>query len=277
MTQRFPLRDAAGVITELVTIRTDITHRKKTELEAAERARWEDRIWAAIANGTLLVYSQPIVDIATRETVAEELLVRLGSVDTEAILAPSQFLPQCEKHGLIPVIDRYMVGCAIDLAHNGREVSVNITGQTIGDPAAVSEIVAALAAAGPDATEKITFEITETIAIASPGIAATFSQGMRDLGSRVALDDFGTGYGGFTELRNLNLDALKIDQSFVQNILEDRADERAVTTIVLVAKAYGLTTVAEGVESEAVLGKLALLGADHAQGYLFGRPQPVVW
>jgi len=178
------LRDSAGAITELVTIRTDITQGKEIEREAAERARWEDRIWAAIGDGTLLVYSQPIVDIATRETVAEELLVRLGSVDTEAILDPAEFLPQCEKHGLIPVIDRYMVGCAIDLAHTGRAISVNITGQTIGDPAAMSEILQALTAAGRDAAEKINFEITETIALASPGIAKTFSQGMRDLGCR---------------------------------------------------------------------------------------------
>jgi len=277
MTQRFPLRDSAGAITELVTIRTDITLGKKAQREAAERAVWEERIWAAIGNGTLLVYAQPIVDIGTRETVAEELLVRLGSVEDEAILAPGEFLPQCEKYGLITVIDRYMVGCAIDLAHAGRKVSVNITGQTIGDRATMGEILQALTAAGPVATAKINFEITETIALASPDIAKTFSQGMRDLGCRVALDDFGTGYGAFTELRNLDLDALKIDQGFVQNILESQGDERAVKTIVLIAREYGLTTVAEGVESEAVLERLAELGVDRAQGYLFSKPQPVVW
>ncbi|MGB0963323.1 MAG: EAL domain-containing protein [Mycobacterium sp.] len=276
MTQRFPLHNSAGETTELVTIRTDITHRKRIEHETSERALWEERVWAAIGNGTLLVYSQPIVDIATREKVAEELLIRLGSVGSESILNPNEFLPQCEKYGLMPVIDRYMVGCAIDLARTGRAVSVNITGQTIGDPAAMTEILAALTAAGPDATDKIHFEITETIAIAAPKTAKVFSQGMRELGCRVSLDDFGTGYGAFTELRNLHLDILKIDQSFVQHMLEDAADERAVKTIIVVAKAYGLTTIAEGVESEAVLEKLAELGADRAQGYLFSKPQPIV-
>ena len=277
MTQRFVLRNSAGAITELATIRTDITHRKEIELAAAERARWEARIWAAIANGTLLVYSQPIVDIATRETVAEELLVRLGSVDSEAILAPAGFLPQCEQYGLMPVIDRYMIGRAIHLARSGREVSVNITGQTIGDPASMSEILQALVTAGPGVTDKIIFEITETMALASPGVAKTFSRGMRDLGCRVALDDFGTGYGAFTELRNLDLDALKIDLGFVQNMLEDPDDERVVKTIVFVARAYGLTTVAEGVETEALLEKLAEFGVDRAQGYLFGKPKPIDW
>ena len=85
-----------------MTIRTDITHRKKVEQEAAERAMWEKRVRNAIAEGRLFVYSQPILDIATRQTVAEELLVRLRDPDKEEILLPSEFLPQCEQHGLIP-------------------------------------------------------------------------------------------------------------------------------------------------------------------------------
>ncbi|MCH9737093.1 MAG: EAL domain-containing protein [Actinomycetia bacterium] len=275
VTQRFPLRDSAGTITELVTIRTDITHRKKIEWEAAERTKWQERITAAIGDGRLLVYSQPIVDIATKEAVGEELLVRLRASDTEEVLPPSEFLPQCEQHGLMPVIDRYMVGRAIDLARTGRQVSVNITGQTIAD-ATMGEILEALTTVGQEVTNKIIFEITETTALASPATAKAFSVSMRDRGCRVALDDFGTGYGTFTELRHLALHALKIDMSFVQKMLEDRDDERVVNTIVFVAKTYDLTTIAEGVESEEVLNRLAELGADRAQGYLFGKPKPIV-
>ncbi len=277
MTQRFPLRNAEGAITELVTIRTDITSRRKAEQEAAERALWQDRIWAAIGDGRLLVYSQPIVDITTRDTVGEELLVRLRDAETDEVLPPGAFLPQCEQHGLISVIDRYMVGWAVDLAHSGRKVSVNITGQTIGDRKAMDEILDALTTAGPDAAGRINFEITETTAIGSPETAKTFSHSMRALGCRVALDDFGTGYGTFTELRHLELDTLKIDLSFVQNMLANRDDERAVNTIIFVAQTYGLTTVAEGVESQEVLDRLAELGVDRAQGYYFDKPQPIVW
>ncbi|MCB0950619.1 MAG: EAL domain-containing protein [Mycobacterium sp.] len=276
MTQRFPLRNSLGAITELVSIRTDITHRKKIEQQAAERALWAERISAAIADGRLLVYSQPIVDIATREVVDEELLVRLREPETGQILPPSEFLPQCEQHELMPVIDRYMVGRAIDLAATGRHVCVNITGQTIGAAAAMTEIREALTAAGPDITDKILFEITETTALGSPEVAAKFSQDMREVGCRVALDDFGTGYGTFNELRHLKLDTLKIDLSFVQNMIENHGDERAVNTIAFVAQVYGLTTVAEGVETEATLHKLAELRVDRAQGYLFGKPAPVV-
>ncbi len=242
-----------------------------------ERATWAERIGAAIVDGRLLVYSQPIVDIATRKKVDEELLARLRAVDTDEILTPSEFLPQCEQHGLMPVIDRYMIGRAIELARTGRRVSVNISGDTIGDTTVMGEILEALQIAGPAVTGKIMFEITETIAMASPAIAKAFSQGMRDLDCRVALDDFGTGYGTFTELRLLDLYALKIDQSFVKNLLHDHDDERVVNTISYVARTYGLTTVAEGVEMDETLDKLAELGIDRAQGYVFGMPKPVVW
>ncbi|HNP58671.1 MAG TPA: EAL domain-containing protein [Gordonia sp. (in: high G+C Gram-positive bacteria)] len=207
-----------------------------------------------------MVYSQPIVDIGTRETVDEELLVRLRLVDTDEILQPSQFLPQCEQHKLMPVIDRYMIGRAIELARTGRRVSVNITGQTITNTAVMGQIIELLTVAGPQVTANITFEITETTALASPAIAKAFSKHMRDLGSRVALDDFGTGYGTLTELRHLHLHELKIDQSFVHDVLGDPDDERVVATVVSIAQAYGLSTVAEGVESEAILKKIGGVG-----------------
>lgn len=277
VTQRFSLRDSAGAVAELVTLRTDVTHRKRAEQAAADRALWAERIGAAIIDGRLMVYSQPIVDIATRQTVDEELLVRLRAVETDEVLPPSEFLPQCEQHGLMPLIDRYMVGRAIDLARIGRRVSVNISAYTVGDVATMDEILELLATAGPAVADHITFEITETTALGSPAIAKTFSQGMHKLGCQVALDDFGTGYGSFTDLRVLDLCELKIDQSFVKNMLQDSDDERAVSTIAYVAQTYGLTTVAEGVETEETLDRLGALGVDRAQGYVIGRPAPLAW
>lgn len=273
--QQFPLHNSAGAITEMVAVRTDITHRRHAEQAAIERATWEERIRAAIGTETLLIYSQPIVDIATRETIEEELLIRLRDSETDEVLLPAAFLPQCERHGLMPTIDQYVVGRAIELAGTGRRVCVNITGQTIGTPTVMAEIVEALANAGPDTTQRILFEITETTALGSPEVAGAFSRSMKSVGCRVALDDFGTGYGTFTELRHLDLDSVKIDQSFVKNLLVEGGDERVVNSIVLVARLYDLTTVAEGVESEAVFERLAKLGVDRAQGYLFGRPAPV--
>lgn len=276
LTQRFPLKDAGGTISEVVAIRTDITQRKEYERKLAERAMWSERVSAAIGDGRLLVYAQPIVNIADRKVIEDELLVRLEDATTGEISAPSGFLPQCEEHRLLPVIDRYMVDRAIALAATGRRVCVNITGQTIGDTSVMGEIFQALTIAGPEITGRILFEITETTALASPETAQAFSSSIRTLGCRVALDDFGTGYGTFTELRNLELDELKIDRSFVQNMIGNPDDQRVVTTIAFVAREYGLTTVAEGVDSEATLERLAELEVDRAQGYLFGRPAPVV-
>lgn len=277
MTQRFALRGPAGGPTAIVTMRTDVTDRKKALEIIAERALWAELIGAP--NGSaerLLVYSQPIVDIATRQTVEEELLVRLRLVDTGEILPPSQFPGPCDNYKLMPVIDRYMVGCAIELARSGRRVSVNISGQTISNAAAIDEIVEMLAAPGPEVSGRIMVEITESTALASPAVGEGFSKCMRDLGCRIALDDFGTGYGTFSDLRRLHLDTLKIDQGFVRGMLKDPDDERAVKTLLSVAKIYGLSTIAEGVESEAVLEGLAELGVDRAQGYLFGTPKPIM-
>ncbi|MCB0931135.1 MAG: EAL domain-containing protein [Mycobacterium sp.] len=275
LTQRFPLRDATGEVTEMVTIRTDITYRKKALAEIAERLRWQETIADAIRDGRLLVYSQPIVDIATREQVGEELLIRLRAANSEEILAPNTFLPHCERHNLMPMIDRYMVRRAIELGRAGRCVNVNIAGQTFADEAAMQDIFGGLDAAGPQVAKNVVFEITETTAVTSTEMAKEFSRSMAMRGARVVLDDFGTGYGSFTELRHLKLSSLKIDQSFVRRILEDPDDERVVNTIIVVARVYGLSVVAEGVESEEILAKLAALGADRAQGYLFGKPAPV--
>ncbi len=151
MTQRFALRDVMGVVAELVTIRTDFTEQRKALQDNAEREMWAERIGAA-GNERLLVYSQPIVDVVTREAVEEELLVRLRVVDKQTgideVWLPGQFLPQCEHHHLMPVIDQHMTARAIELARTGRGVSVNIPGQTIADENAIRGIIAALIGAG---------------------------------------------------------------------------------------------------------------------------------
>lgn len=276
MTQRFGLPDPAGAITEVVTIRTDITHQQKALQQIADRSMWEKRIGAPGGDERLLlVYAQPVVDIATGAEVEEELLLRLYDPDVDEIVQPGHFLPHCERHKLMPVIDRYMTAKAIELARGGRHVSLNINSQTIGDTASMETISQALADAGPKVTEKLTLEITETTALASPAVAKQFSQRMRDLGCRIALDDFGTGYGTFTELRHIHPHILKIDRSFVANMVDDPDDERVVTAIISIAKTYGIYTVAEGIESPAALEKLAALGADRAQGYFLGKPKPV--
>jgi EAL domain-containing protein (putative c-di-GMP-specific phosphodiesterase class I) len=107
------------------------------------------------------------------------------------------------------------------------------------------------------------------------GSPSRFPRGTRDLGCPVALADFGTGYGTFTEARIRDRYALKIGQSFGRNILQDPEDERVVNTIALVARAYGLTSIAEGMETAEVMARLAALGVDSVQTYIFGKPKPI--
>jgi EAL domain-containing protein (putative c-di-GMP-specific phosphodiesterase class I) len=121
----------------------------------------------------------------------------------------------------------------------------------------------------------LTFEITETAIISDEAAARAFVSGMRDLGHRIALDDFGAGYGGFTYLKHLPVDFLKIDREFVQDLPDNERSRHVVEAVVNLARGFDLVTVAEGVEDEAALQLLRELGVDMAQGYHLGRPGPI--
>ena len=122
----------------------------------------------------------------------------------------------------------------------------------------------------------MSFEITETTALASMDIAQQFSEAIRSLGCRLALDDFGTGYGSFTELRGLELDTLKIDQSFIRDLLNNPETSRWYGRSSASQPNSGLQTTAEGVEDDQTRTRLVELGVDHLQGYLIAVPHPVV-
>jgi PAS domain S-box-containing protein len=275
LSQRFPLTDADGRAYAIAEVATDITESKRAELELRERNAWEDHIRSAVTEGRLLVYAQPVIDLATGALWGEELLVRMqGGHGPEDVVPPDGFLPQAERFGLMPIIDRFMIAQAVELARAGRRISVNISASSLQTPALAEAITADLADC-PQAAPHLTFEITETAALASPGVAQAFSDRLAELGAGLALDDFGTGYGSFTELRNLNLQTLKIDQSFVQNLASDTEDQRVVQLIIHIGKLYGISTTAEGVADTQSLALLREYGADRAQGYLIGKPAPL--
>ncbi len=275
LSQRFPLLDADGQVQAIAEIATDVTERQRVERDLGEWLEWEEKIGRAVHEGRLLVYSQPIIDLATGELWGEELLVRMqGDKGSDDVIAPGQFLPQAERFGLMPVIDRFMLGEAVKLAAVGRRVSVNVSATSIEAQGLADEIVAQVAAA-PQAATYLTFEVTETAALAAPELARAFSGCLADLGCGLALDDFGTGYGSFTELRSLKLQTLKIDLSFVRNLAASEEDQRIVKLIIHIAREFGISTTAEGVEDADALELLRQYGADRAQGYFLGRPAPV--
>ena len=185
--------------------------------------------------------------------VQEELLVRLRSEEYLApVLPPADFLPAAERFGLVGEIDRYMVHRGIELAAGGRAVEINLSGQSIGDQCADQADRARARATGAEPS-RVVFEITETAAVRDIDAARAFSTRIARLGCRCALDDFGTGFGSLTYLRQLAVQFLKIDISFVGGLTGIEADQQVVRSIVRLARDHGQQTVAEGVEDEATL------------------------
>jgi PAS domain S-box-containing protein len=244
----------------------DITERKETE----------QRLRGLLTDDHLLAYTQPILDQRRRTVAQEELLVRLrGSSDPEEIIGPAEFLPDVERCGLIGVVDRWMVDQGMALARHGRRAEVNLSALSIGDPELAAELAETISRAGSSA-ENLIFEITETAAIENLDAALDFADRLTRLGCRFALDDFGTGFGSLTYLRRLPVGYLKIDTSFVSDLATNHDDQAMVRGIVAIARELGVLTVAEGIEDETTMALVSDYGVDYAQGYLIGRPVPLV-
>jgi EAL domain-containing protein (putative c-di-GMP-specific phosphodiesterase class I) len=161
-----------------------------------------------------------------------------------------------------------------DAGGRGRPVEVNVSARSVGDPAVIEHIERCLARSGAD-PGLVVFEITETALIDDASAALAFAERVRALGSKLALDDFGTGFGTFTYLKQLPVDYLKIDIEFVRDLATNSASHHVVQAVVALARAFGLQTIAEGVEDGATLELLRELGVDLAQGYFIARPAPL--
>jgi diguanylate cyclase (GGDEF)-like protein/PAS domain S-box-containing protein len=240
-----------------------------------ERLEWVGRVREAIAEERLRLFAQPIVPLNGSEPESCELLVRMVGEDG-AIVPAGQFIPTAERFGLIRNVDRWVLTRAIELASNGRRVSVNVSAASLSDTALVELAERELNAHGCPDPSMLTFEITETVATPSIDTLRAFAEGVDRLGCKLSLDDVGTGFGSLTYLQNLNFSELKIDMQFVRGILESDTDARIVRSLVVIARELGLKTVGEGVESAEVMEKLRELGVDSAQGYYIGRPAPIV-
>ena len=267
-TVTFALPDDAGRPVETCTIATDVTELREHESERLLRNEWRRRIDATLREGRLRVYGQPVIELATGQQEWRELLVRMQQ-DGE-LLPPDRFLPVIERLGLIQQIDTWMVERAIDLARV-RPTEVNLSAVTLCDPHARERIVELLSGA-VDVAPRIVFEITETAAAAHLDAACAFARDVTSLGCGLALDDFGTGFGSFTYLRRLTLRYLKIDASFVRDLVHSHDDQRVVRSVIAIAREFGLQTIAEGVEDAATLDLLRQLGADYVQGFHLGVP-----
>lgn len=231
------------------------------------------RVKDAIAGERLRLYAQPILDLATNAIVQHELLIRMIDDDGN-VVSPGTFIPIAERFGLIAEIDRWVVGQAVEIARHGRRVAVNLSARSLGEPTLTTFIHEQIRAGLTG--ENLSFEITETAALANLTTAREFASALTSLGCGFALDDFGTGFGSLVHLKHLPVNTVKIDMQFVRNITRDATDRCIVEGIVAVAHNLGHTTIAEGVEDERTLDLVRELGVSHAQGFYIGRPAPAL-
>lgn len=245
----------------------------------------EDMGWAARVRDMLeqdrfkLVY-QPIISVHDGRVREYEALMRMVCDDGQIIL-PGGFMPAAERFGLIHSVDRWVVNKAIthlaELRSAGHKVSfaINLSGRAFEDAELLPLIRALLKETNLD-PEQLTFEITETAAIANLTAATKFIRALKDIGCQFALDDFGSGFCSFTYLKHLPVDKLKIDGSFVQNLATTPVDQAMVQSMNQVAHALGKVTIAEYVESAQSLELLREYGVDFAQGNFLGTPQDAI-
>ena len=256
-----------------VIVFEDITDRAAAQLKVErelEKLTWVGRIRDALDNDRFVLYSQPIVDLATNDVVQYELLLRMMSVDGEVIL-PDAFLPTAEEYGLISEIDRWVIHETARLCATGHPVEFNLSAKSVADPGILEFVASAIDEHGADPARMVC-EITETALVHDLGAAEQFVRGLNDLGVKVALDDFGAGYGGFAYLKRLPVSYLKIDREFVQDLCTEISSQHVVSAVVNLAKAFGMHTVAEGAEDGATVELLKSLGVNYVQGYVVGRP-----
>ena len=247
--------------------------------EIKNRVNWKTQIENAMEEDRFQLYFQPIMRITDKNISHYECLLRM--VDTHGkIIAPGMFIEIAEHTGLIFQLDQRVIELAFQqqeaLIKNGFNVklSINLSGETLSNPEAFNIISRMLKAYHLEAHHFI-FEITETQAVTNLQAAHDFMIRINSIGGSFALDDFGVGFSSMNYLKQLPVEYLKIDGSFVKTISESHEDQLFVNAINSVGQGMGIKTIAEFVENEAILAVLAELGVDYAQGYGIGKPMPI--
>ncbi|MGN6579570.1 MAG: sensor domain-containing protein [Bordetella sp.] len=249
------------------------------ERKLQRRNRELVRLQEAISGNELVLHYQPKVDLATGQIKGVEALVRWRHPDL-GLLLPGQFLPRIAGHQLEFALDYWVLKTAIEQCRTwlceGRSlaVSINVSAALLQKTDFYDSLFGLLRREPPVPAALIELEVLETSAISDIDKTVHILTQCRQMGVRVALDDFGTGYSSLSYLRELPLDTLKIDQSFVRDMLVDSDDLALVDGTIKLAHAFDLDVVAEGVESEAHGQKLIELGCVTMQGFGIGRPMP---
>jgi len=255
-------------------------HRMEMNSELARRVGLEHRLRAALDNQQFLLYYQPKISLRTGKVAGVEALLRWQDPD-DGLVPPGSFLPLLESAGLMAATGAWVLRQAASDCREWRRkglsplrVAVNISPAELRQRNVAREILDAVGDFAGDAAWGVDIEITEGGLAGDSSACVHALRLLRAAGMRSAIDDFGTGFSSLVRLSTLPIDTLKIDQGFTRQLPSDRKSCTLVATIIALARAFDMTTVAEGVESQAQLDFLIREGCDESQGYLHARPLP---
>ena len=244
--------------------------------------QWLQRLQGALRENRFQLYHQVIVAAHDEEGgPAMEVLIRLQDENGHE-LAPAEFMRAAERYRLMGLVDRWVVQTTLAALGRGaiavpsnRSVAINISGQTLGDLQFLEFVVECFDSTGASPAQ-VCFEITENAVVANLDHARRFVGVLHGMGCQFALDDFGSGLGSFSNLKNLPLDYLKIDGSFMRNLSRDTVNQAMVTAMIELARTLNFKVIAEQVEDSAAAETARRMGVDYLQGYAIGRPQPLL-
>jgi len=242
---------------------------------------WAGRITKALEEHRMVLFEQPLIGIQDNEISIEhcEVLIRMQD-DESAIIRPDAFIPAAERYNLMLTIDRWVINQVFEYMASGdcenveKIIAINLSGSSLVDDALLDYILDS-AETYQTNLNRICFEITETAAISNLAKATQFIRALKSRGCKFSLDDFGTGLSSFTYLKNLPVDYIKIDGSFVVDMINDPIDRAMVDAIVRVGHVMQVKVIAEWVEDENTLRLLKQMGVDFAQGYHLGVPKKI--
>jgi diguanylate cyclase (GGDEF)-like protein/PAS domain S-box-containing protein len=257
----------------------------KELIERQGQMQWVQQIHDVLEQDRFRLFFQTIEKLGRKpgedSSIHGEVLLRIMDEDMQ-LIGPGSFIPSAERYNLMPMIDRWVVENTLKLLSGNLETVINVvdrccinlSGQSLSDERFMKFLIDQIHEAGVP-PQLLCFEITETAVIANLNTATSLISTLRDMGCRFALDDFGVGLSSFGYLRNLSVDYLKLDGSFVKNMVNNKTDYEMVRAVNQIGHTMNILTIAEFVEDEAILQAVRELGVDYAQGYAIAKPVPM--
>jgi diguanylate cyclase (GGDEF)-like protein/PAS domain S-box-containing protein len=257
--------------------------REEANARHSGEIQWLQKLQGALRDNKFELYYQPIVHAHSSVSNGPglEVFVRLETENGEPAAPPAEFIRAAERYRLMPHVDRWVVQAVLSALGRGgmklppdRSVAINLSGQTLGDSEFLEFVVDCFDHTGANPSD-ICFEVTESAVVANLDHARRFIGVLHGMGCEFALDNFGSGLSSFSTLKTLPMDYLKIDGSFISNLAADTVNQAMVGAMIELSRTLNFRVVAEHVEDQQSLDTVREMGVDFAQGFIFGRPQPL--